>query len=203
MVAMLVRLFRSFWNRKYLYLSGLNCKRIKVILYCRWTLRQAAVANGRNVKIVPYRNPFSPPWLRKLWHSQCTRPLRPPLLKYTPTWGEPSQDLCRENTRSFPCYAGVGNVNENVNFNMRPDTFLGFLKSHASTVAHTPHPAPPAPQHPQLYASYPQASSKRQILSVPFYWSKKFHKVTNQIFTGMCKKCQFPFHCVQSPNFKL
>lgn len=47
------------------------------------------------------------------------------------------QYLCMESTRNFPCYAGVGR--ENVNFNMRPDTFLGFLKSHASSVAHTPH----------------------------------------------------------------
>lgn len=75
----------SEYKVSYLYLSRLNRNSIKVIFYCTSALRQAAVANGRNVKIVPYRNPFSPPWLRKLRNSQCTRPLRPPVFKYTPT----------------------------------------------------------------------------------------------------------------------
>lgn len=148
----------SEYKVSYLYLSGLNRNSIKVIFYCTSALRQAAVANGRNVKIVPYRNPFSPPWLRKLRNSQCTRPLRPPVFKYTPTWGEPSNTCV---WKALAISLATLELGERTSISTCGPTRFWDFWSHTHQRSHTPHTT-------HLYPSYPQASSKRQILSVPF-----------------------------------
>lgn len=101
-----------------------------------------------------------------------------PVLRLTEWYSPYENSLYPESRIRCPCVS-----QENVNFNMLSDTFLGFLKSHASTACSLQLPPTP-PLHTHLTqigyagiepANESRASSKRQIPGTVFECSKKLH----------------------------
>lgn len=163
----------------YLYLSGLSVKCIKVTLYvwtihiyCTLKLRHAAAANGKNVKIVPYRNPFSLPLVAEApaWPvhktNPPTRPLAHPHLRGTKL--DSPFPFLKLGKRTSISTCG-------------PTRFWDFW-SHTHQRSHTPQPYPTYPTR------FFKATNTWHAFRVKYKISERIVEVTNQIFTGMRKK---------------